>query len=53
MVKKKCSTCGTEVMKMYTAFKCPKCSKSEIVRCGSCRGLGAEYVCPECGFSGP
>lgn len=36
-----------------TRFKCPKCGKYEIIRCGHCRSIVAKYKCPECGFIGP
>ncbi|MFH1721082.1 MAG: zinc finger domain-containing protein [Candidatus Altiarchaeota archaeon] len=49
----KCTSCGTVVSRNYTKFKCPKCSKSEIVRCPSCRSLSAKYSCADCGFQGP
>lgn len=34
-------------------FKCPECSKYEIIRCRHCREIAAQYKCPECGFTGP
>ncbi|RLI85407.1 MAG: RNA-binding protein [Candidatus Altiarchaeales archaeon] len=50
---KKCSSCGTEITEGYVEFKCPACGKTEIVRCRSCRILGAKYICEACGFVGP
>jgi predicted RNA-binding Zn-ribbon protein involved in translation (DUF1610 family) len=50
---KKCTSCGTEVSKGYTEFKCPGCGKSVMVRCDACRVLGTTYTCSECGFCGP
>lgn len=50
---KKCSSCGVEVIENYVDFKCPNCGKVDIVRCNSCRTLGTQYQCKECGFLGP
>ncbi|MBN2014215.1 MAG: DUF1610 domain-containing protein [Candidatus Altiarchaeota archaeon] len=50
---KKCTSCGTEADKGHTEFKCPNCGKGLIVRCSSCRTLGAKYRCSECEFEGP
>ena len=36
-----------------TRFLCPRCSKTEIVRCFHCREIAAKYKCPSCGFEGP
>jgi len=50
---KRCTSCGVEVLKEYTEFKCPNCGESEFVRCWSCRVLGTPYICDKCGFTGP
>ncbi|MFH1403873.1 MAG: zinc finger domain-containing protein [Candidatus Altiarchaeota archaeon] len=50
---KKCSSCGTEVLKNYSEFKCPKCGEKEIIRCDPCRKLGIAYKCDKCGLEGP
>jgi hypothetical protein len=34
-------------------FKCPKCGKTDIIRCKHCREIVAKYKCHECGFEGP
>ncbi|MBU0461701.1 MAG: RNA-binding protein [Nanoarchaeota archaeon] len=34
-------------------FKCPKCGKSDIIRCSYCRKIVAKYKCHECNFEGP
>ncbi len=36
-----------------TAFKCPACGKSTIVRTFNERQIVSQYRCPECGFTGP
>ncbi|HLC74429.1 MAG TPA: zinc finger domain-containing protein [Candidatus Nanoarchaeia archaeon] len=50
-----CSSCKRHVANTprSTSFKCPSCTKTEIVRCGPCRELGTPYVCPSCNFEGP
>jgi hypothetical protein len=55
MVEKVCTSCKVRITNDSgsTIFNCPECGKSEIVRCGHCRKVGAKYTCPECGFSGP
>jgi len=40
-------------MEGSVTFNCPKCGKSEIVRCTDCRKIAAKYKCSECGFTGP
>ena len=50
---KVCSTCNKEVTTDFVEFKCPKCSKSLVVRCESCRKSAKPYKCAECGFVGP
>lgn len=51
----KCNSCKTDItnIKGTARFKCPKCTKQEIVRCEKCRRFAAKYTCPECGFEGP
>ncbi|MDO8642492.1 MAG: zinc finger domain-containing protein [Candidatus Woesearchaeota archaeon] len=48
-----CMSCKTNVAgaKDVTRFPCPKCGK-EIIRCGKCRRIVAQYQCT-CGFLGP
>ena len=53
MTRKKCSSCGTEVVTGYSEFDCPKCGKIKIIRCESCRGLGIKAECIKCGFDLP
>ncbi|MEM4336712.1 MAG: zinc finger domain-containing protein [Candidatus Woesearchaeota archaeon] len=50
-----CISCKKKIINdpTTTRFKCPKCAKYEIIRCGHCKSIVAKYVCPECGFSGP
>ncbi|MBD3249810.1 RNA-binding protein [Candidatus Woesearchaeota archaeon] len=50
-----CSSCKKRITNESgtAVFKCPKCGKSEIVRCRSCRENVVKYRCPECGFEGP
>ncbi|MEK6972772.1 MAG: zinc finger domain-containing protein [archaeon] len=50
---RKCSTCNKEVTNDYVEFKCPKCLKTAIIRCTSCRRTSKSYSCSECGFVGP
>lgn len=52
---KNCSSCKKNIVNINeaTIFKCPKCAKTEIVRCGHCRKIAVAYECPECGFVGP
>jgi predicted RNA-binding Zn-ribbon protein involved in translation (DUF1610 family) len=52
MALKNCSSCGRQT-KDYTAFKCPNCGESEIIRCQHCREILNEYVCSKCGLRGP
>lgn len=51
----KCVSCGmsVEADKNWVEFKCPKCEKASIIRCGKCKRLTNKYECPECGFIGP
>lgn len=53
--KKLCTSCNTSISNDIAAveFKCPKCQKSEIKRCGKCRKIAAHYKCAACGFRGP
>ncbi|RMD58632.1 RNA-binding protein [Candidatus Woesearchaeota archaeon] len=50
-----CITCKKQLLGQTGAarFSCPKCLKTEIVRCNDCRKIAARYRCPECGFEGP
>ena len=52
MAGKVCVSCGRLTDK-YVEFKCPKCAKSTIVRCYSCRENFTRYTCKECGYEGP
>ncbi|MFH1586583.1 MAG: zinc finger domain-containing protein [Candidatus Diapherotrites archaeon] len=47
-----CTTCNKEVTGDYVEFKCPKCDKEIIIRCGHCRSTSKTYQC-SCGFEGP
>ena len=51
----KCISCKKEIMNdsRSVKFKCPKCGKQLITRCGHCRQIASRYTCPECGFTGP
>lgn len=53
--KKKCISCKKDVTNDAgtAVFACPKCGKTEVVRCKHCRNIAAKYTCPECEFSGP
>ncbi len=53
--QKKCSSCKTLITNIEGSalFPCPKCGKTEIVRCRHCRETAVRYTCRECGFSGP
>jgi len=50
-----CNSCKKLIANMRGSvnFKCPNCSKYDIIRCTSCRKLATKYVCPECNFEGP
>nr|WP_083758248.1 zinc finger domain-containing protein [Candidatus Korarchaeum cryptofilum] len=50
-----CTSCGRKVTyeRGIVAFKCPNCGEAIIVRCSICRKQANEYVCPNCGFTGP
>ena len=49
-----CSTCRRTVSNLRAArFKCPGCSKAEIVRCADCRANAVVYECGACSFKGP
>jgi len=51
----KCISCSKRITNVVGSvkFKCPKCSKFEIIRCAHCRKIVAKYKCPECSFEGP
>ncbi|MBN2094850.1 MAG: RNA-binding protein [Candidatus Aenigmarchaeota archaeon] len=54
MAKVKCSGCNIGLVgESFVTFECPNCSKTQIVRCDTCRKNGRAYTCPECGFVGP
>jgi Zn-ribbon RNA-binding protein len=50
-----CSSCKKDITNDIGSvkFNCPGCSKTEIIRCKSCRQLATKYTCHECGFVGP
>ena len=50
-----CTTCGRNLLGSESSarFKCPRCAKTEFVRCKSCRVLKNKYNCKDCGFVGP
>ena len=49
-----CVSCKVKITNDTKAskFPCPHCG-TLIVRCGKCRTLAVEWVCPNCGFKGP
>lgn len=49
-----CASCKTRIAGAVeiTRFPCPQCG-FEIIRCGKCRRIVAQYTCPKCGFVGP
>jgi Zn-ribbon RNA-binding protein len=51
----KCTSCNKNITNDggSARFKCPNCSKQEMVRCKDCRVNAVRYKCPECGFEGP
>ena len=53
--KNKCTSCNTNIANDSGAveFKCPKCKKTDVVRCTKCRKLTSKYKCAECGHIGP
>ncbi|KXB00440.1 RNA-binding protein [candidate division MSBL1 archaeon SCGC-AAA261C02] len=50
-----CTSCNRDVGQdgRATNFPCPNCGEAEIWRCEKCRRLSNQYVCPNCGFTGP
>lgn len=54
-MNKVCNSCRVDIVNSEgsTIFKCPKCAKYEIVRCGECRKLASKYQCAMCEFVGP
>jgi predicted RNA-binding Zn-ribbon protein involved in translation (DUF1610 family) len=50
---KVCDSCNKEVTDNFVEFKCPKCNKNNIIRCLHCRSTSKEYICKQCGFTGP
>ena len=53
--KTTCTSCKKRISNDTgaTRFKCPSCSKVEIIRCKHCRQIAAKYTCSDCGFTGP
>ena len=51
----KCGSCNRRIANDAgsAVFKCPGCSKHEIIRCKECRVKAVKYTCPACGFEGP
>ncbi|RLG20683.1 RNA-binding protein [Methanosarcinales archaeon] len=48
-----CNSCGVALRERgFTRFPCPICG-TVIGRCARCRTIGAQYICPKCGFTGP
>ena len=47
----KCISCGRELDRKGTYFKCPVCNEI-IARCEKCRRSATPYKC-KCGFEGP
>jgi predicted RNA-binding Zn-ribbon protein involved in translation (DUF1610 family) len=50
---RKCISCSKPVSRDSVEFRCPKCGKSNIIRCRHCRIVSQGYTCTECGFQGP
>ena len=50
-----CTSCGRIIHpnERATTFYCPNCGIGVIRRCSRCRAQGAQYTCPNCGFTGP
>ena len=50
-----CSSCRKRITNTIgsTRFMCPRCGKSEIIRCNHCRKIAAKYMCSDCSFEGP
>ncbi|HLC32288.1 MAG TPA: zinc finger domain-containing protein [Candidatus Nanoarchaeia archaeon] len=50
-----CNTCKQPISGQagVARFACPKCLKTEIIRCAHCRKIAAKYVCHACKFEGP
>ncbi|MBW2965195.1 DUF1610 domain-containing protein [Candidatus Woesearchaeota archaeon] len=50
-----CVSCKKRIANIQgtAKFKCPKCGKADIIRCGHCREICTKYKCPQCGFEGP
>lgn len=50
-----CLSCKKRITNIVgtVRFPCPKCGKSEIIRCKNCRIIAAKYECPQCHFQGP
>jgi predicted RNA-binding Zn-ribbon protein involved in translation (DUF1610 family) len=50
-----CVSCGVSIGsgKNWVKFSCPKCKKTEIIRCEGCKKLENTYKCKDCGFIGP
>ncbi|MBI2662048.1 RNA-binding protein [Candidatus Woesearchaeota archaeon] len=55
MEGKICISCKKKVANNpgSVTFKCPSCTKYDIVRCTYCRTNAIKYTCPGCGFIGP
>ncbi|MBN1644945.1 DUF1610 domain-containing protein [Candidatus Woesearchaeota archaeon] len=55
MQKLKCSSCKEDITNQRgtVKFMCPKCGKTEIIRCPHCKKIAAKYKCSACGFEGP
>lgn len=51
----KCNSCKTAITNVQgtVRFKCPGCSKEDIIRCDRCRRFAARYKCFSCGLEGP
>jgi hypothetical protein len=54
-MKEECASCKKSLAnaKGSVKFRCPNCGEAEIVRCGHCREIVAQYECPKCKFVGP
>ena len=51
----RCNSCNIKLTNLVGSakFKCPNCGKADIIRCKSCREVGAKYKCSQCEFTGP
>lgn len=50
-----CTSCKKNVANDSgtVVFKCPKCGKTDVIRCKHCRVTAVKYRCKDCDFEGP